>query len=76
MSSTVTAMVTLTAVIATMLEPSTQHSETLTVLYVHTTVLSPLAGWTTKSVLTDEPSAFHLRPEVAGTGLSYTSPDS
>lgn len=53
MSSTVTAMVTLTAVIATMLEPSTQHSETLTVLYVHTTVLSPLAGWTTKSVLTD-----------------------
>ena len=53
MSSTVTAMVTLTAVIATMLEPSTQHSETLTVLYVHTTVLSPPAGWTTKSVLTD-----------------------
>lgn len=44
MSSTVTARVTLTAVIATMLEPSAQHSETLTVLYAHTTVLSPLAG--------------------------------
>lgn len=53
MSSTMAAMVTLAAVTATTLEPSAQHPETLMVLYVHTTDPSPLAGWTTKSVLTD-----------------------
>lgn len=53
MSSTMAAMVTLAAVRATMLEPSAQHPETLTILYIHTTDPSPLAGWTTKLVLTD-----------------------